>query len=180
MLSLIGLIISCLWMAQMNDPGDRIDVKHVDADKVFLLIDKSHHRLYVYEDTHLLASFPAVFGSNDLSDKMMAGDRKTPEGLFHIVAKRYDKRWCRFLLLDYPTDADYHKFYARKAAGLIPQQAEIGGGIGIHGTWPKDDFVFTYMQNWTNGCISIPNNAIRQIYEIVKIGTPVLIKRSIP
>ncbi|SFV32408.1 L,D-transpeptidase family protein [Thermoflavifilum thermophilum] len=180
MLSLISLIFSVMWVLHPADPGDRIDVKHVDPDKVFLLIDKLHHRLYVYEDTRLLASFPAVFGSNDLSDKMMAGDRKTPEGLFHIIAKRYDNRWCRFLLLDYPTTADYQKFNARKAAHLIPENAQIGGGIGIHGTWPKDDFVFTYMQNWTNGCISIPNEAIRQIFEIVKIGTPVLIKRQIP
>lgn len=169
----------CMFVLHAKDPGHQIDIKHVDPDKVFLLIDKFHHRLYVYEDTKLLASFPAVFGSDDLSDKMMAGDRRTPEGTFHIIAKRYDQRWSRFLLLDYPNEESYQKFQARKAAHLIPENASIGGGIGIHGTWPKDDFVFTYMQNWTNGCISIPNYAIRQIYEIVKIGTPVVIKRRL-
>ena len=27
----------------------------------------------------------------------------------------------------------------RKAKGLIPKNAKIGGGIAIHGTWPHDD-----------------------------------------
>jgi murein L,D-transpeptidase YafK len=38
-----------------------------------------------------------VFGSKDLGDKMIAGDRQTPEGTFHIVSKKVHSKWCRFL-----------------------------------------------------------------------------------
>jgi lipoprotein-anchoring transpeptidase ErfK/SrfK len=164
------------FKSDQKGPGEKINPADVDKDKVFILIDKSSYRLYVYEDVTLLKSYPVVFGNDDLGDKMMAGDRETPEGTFHIIAKRYDNRWSRFLLLDYPTPASEQKFEERKAEHLIPENAQIGGGIGIHGTWPKDDFVFIYRQNWTNGCISMHNADVDELYNLVKVGTPVVIR----
>ena len=55
------------------------------------------------------------------------------------------------MMLDYPTVADRQKFNYRKSQGLIPRNASIGGGIGIHGTWPHDEMAVDYMQQWTNG-----------------------------
>lgn len=157
--------------------GGHLDPKNVDVDKVFLLIDKSNYTLYLYEDVTLLKTYRVVFGNNDLKDKMMEGDRRTPEGTFHIVAKRYDKRWNRFLLLDYPTDNSRQKFEERKASHIIPASASIGGGIGIHGTWPNEGIVIDWKQNWTNGCISMKNSDVDELFKLVKVGTPVVIRR---
>ena len=79
------------------------------------------------------------------------------------------------LLLDYPTQADIQKLNQRTAQGLIPKSARIGGGIGIHGTWPRDDMAVDYMQQWTKGCISLKNDMIDELYNLAPIGTKVII-----
>ena len=69
------------------------------------------------------------------------------------------------------------KFNERKAKGIIPANAKIGGGIGIHGTWPDEDFAVDGMQNWTMGCISTKNEYIRELFNILPVGTKVIIRR---
>jgi murein L,D-transpeptidase YafK len=44
-----------------------------------ILIDKSDYNLYVFENDEWLITYPVVFGNKDQGDKMMEGDRKTPE-----------------------------------------------------------------------------------------------------
>jgi murein L,D-transpeptidase YafK len=161
-----------------HGPGDgALDPRSIDRDKIFLLIDKTNYRLYLYEDTKLLKTYKVVFGSNDLRDKYMQGDKETPVGTFHIIDKRYDSRWSRFMLLDYPNAASKEKFHYRKSKGLIPANAKIGGGIGIHGVRPGVQPGIDMKVNWTDGCISMKNDAVRELYEIVKVGTPVVIRR---
>src|SRR3974390_1891460 len=122
---------------------------------VYFIIDKSSYELSVYDSKGWYATYPVVFGNNSLEDKKMAGDRNTPEGVFHIISKRIHDRWYRFMALDYPTRDSWEKFNQRKESGEIPSWAKIGGGIGIHGTWPHEDFVIDRYKNWTEGCISM-------------------------
>ncbi len=158
-------------------PGDgRLDPARIDRSKVFLLIDKSNYRLYLYEDTRLLKAYKVVFGAHVRGDKLQEGDKRTPEGTFHIVDKRYDGRWSRFLLLDYPNERSREKFRERKARGLIPAGARIGGGIGIHGTRPGVQQAVDLRVNWTNGCISMKNADVNELFNIVLEGTPVVIQ----
>ena len=68
---------------------------------VSIVIDKSDYELSVYDDKGWYATYPVVFGNNSLSDKKMQGDKNTPEGVFHINAKRVHDKWCRYLSIDY-------------------------------------------------------------------------------
>ncbi len=152
---------------------------HPEADKddYYVIIKKSDYSLTVYNRNHVwIAKYPVVFGSKDLSDKMVAGDRKTPEGTFHVVSKKVHPKWCRFLTLDYPNAASYARFNERKANGVISPHAAIGGGIGIHGTWPHEDFAVDGYQAWTEGCISTKNEYIIELYNLLPIGTTVVIE----
>ena len=108
---------------------------------------------------------------------MTQGDRKTPEGTFTIVSKRIHNKWCRYMGLDYPTPADIYKFNQRKQQGLIPFNAKLGGGIGIHGTWPNEENAVDEYQNWTEGCISLKNEHVKQLFDMVSIGTKVTIQK---
>ena len=81
------------------------------------------------------------------------------------------------MLINYPLKADIEKFKARKSRGEIPQGAKVGGGIGIHGTWPRDEMVIDYFQNWTNGCVSLKRNEMNELYALIPIGTQVTITR---
>jgi murein L,D-transpeptidase YafK len=142
----------------------------------YILIDKSQYELSVYDDDGWYATYPAVFGSKNQTDKMMEGDRKTPEGNYKIVSKRPHEKWGQIMLIDYPTKADIQKFNERKARGVVPKWAKIGGGIGIHGTWPRDEMAVDYFQNWTNGCIAVKREEMTELYRIIPIGTKVTIQ----
>jgi murein L,D-transpeptidase YafK len=143
-----------------------------------VLIIKSKYELQIYDSTgEWLVTYPVVFGNKDMGDKMMEGDRKTPEGVFHIAMKRKHEKWNSFLSIDYPTAESYQRFNQRKAKGQIPTSARIGGSIGIHGTWPHEDFAVDTYQNWTEGCISTKNNFIQEIFSMLPVGTTVEIRR---
>jgi murein L,D-transpeptidase YafK len=144
---------------------------------VYLIVDKSDYELQVYDDEGWYATYPVVFGNKDLNDKMMEGDRKTPEGTFKIISKRPHAKWHKMLMLDYPNKESYDKFNQRKAKGLIPKNAKIGGGIAIHGTWPNDNIVVDDYTNWTNGCIAVKNNDLDELETFLPVGTKVIVRR---
>ena len=144
---------------------------------VKIIVDKSSYELYVYDAEGWYATYPVVFGNSSLADKRMEGDRNTPEGSFRIVNKRIHEKWDRYMGLDYPTKESLDKFNARKKRGEIPSSATPGGGIGIHGTWPHDEFVVDRYKNWTNGCVSLKNSDIKDLYSYIPIGTPITIRK---
>jgi murein L,D-transpeptidase YafK len=147
---------------------------------VYVVIVKSNYELKVYDQDGWYGTYPVVFGSKSLGDKMMEGDRRTPEGTYHIASKRPHEKWDKMMLIDFPTRSDIEKFNARKAKGLIPRSAKIGGGIAIHGTWPHDDLAVDLYQNWTNGCIALKNEDVDELYDLLPVGTTVQIVKDEP
>jgi len=155
----------------------RSSFKTMPVAPVRIVIDKSNYELYVYDKLGWFATYPVVFGNNSLDDKKMEGDRNTPEGNFKIANKRVHEKWDRYMGLDYPTSESLAKFNQRKQRGEIPRSASPGGGVGIHGTWPHEDFVIDRYKNWTNGCIALKNEDVEDIYSYVPVGTPVSIQK---
>ena len=156
----------------------RINYKNsTPAGDIYIIIDKSDYELSVYDDKGWYATYPVVFGNNKLEDKKMEGDRNTPEGTFHITGKRIHEKWYRFIAIDYPNEESRQKFRLRKERGEIPANARIGGGIGIHGTWPHEDTQIDRYTNWTLGCISMKRSDVDEIYSYIKKGTRVIIRK---
>lgn len=152
-------------------------LKTMPVEPVRIVIDKSNYELYVYDKQGWFATYPVVFGNSSLDDKKMEGDRNTPEGNFKIVNKRIHDKWDRYMGLDYPNAESLERFKLRKQRGEIPANASPGGGVGIHGTWPHDDYMIDRYQNWTNGCISLKNEDIEDLYSYVPVGTTVTIRK---
>jgi len=144
---------------------------------VRIVVDKSNYELYVYHKLGWFATYPVVFGNSSLEDKKMEGDRNTPEGSFKISNKRVHEKWDRYMGLDYPTPESLQKFRLRKQRGEIPSNASIGGDIGIHGTWPHDDYMIDRYKNWTLGCISMKNDDVKEVYSFTNPGTKVTIRK---
>jgi murein L,D-transpeptidase YafK len=142
-----------------------------------IMVDKSDYELTLFDTEKWLVIYPVVFGNNDQGDKMIEGDRKTPEGSFTIISKRVHEKWDRMMMLNYPTQESYEKFNRRKASGVLPSNARIGGSIGIHGTWPKNDEVIDKTKNWTLGCVSMKNEDVEDLYSKVGVGTRVIIRQ---
>lgn len=143
----------------------------------YIVVDKSDFELNVFDAEGWLITFPIVLGSKNQGDKLVEGDRKTPEGTFTIISKRVHNKWCRYMGLDFPTPADIEKFKLRKRQGVIPSNATQGGGIGIHGTWPHEEYAIDQYQNWTEGCISLKNEHVKQLYAMIPVGTKITIKK---
>ena len=182
-MSIRNILLGSLFFVSLcafNDSHNRTTRKrffHPDPEgDIYILITKSNYELQVYDKQGWYSSYPAVFGNKSLDDKMMQGDRKTPEGTYHIISKRPHDKWDKIMDLDYPTAADLAKFKERKAQGLIPKNATPGNGIAIHGTWPHDDITVDNYQNWTNGCISLKCEDMDELYSICPVGTKVIIQ----
>ena len=142
-----------------------------------LVIKKGAYEMTLYDEEGWYGTYPVVFGNKSQADKRMEGDRLTPEGHFRIVGKKVHKQWGKFLMLDYPTKESYEKFKMRKASGVIPKKAAIGGGIGIHGTRPNEEWVIDKYINWTAGCISVRYSDMDELYDMLPIGTEVIIEK---
>jgi len=147
------------------------------SSPMYIVIDKRKYELSVYDAKGWYATYPVVFGNKTLEDKKMEGDRNTPEGTFHINQKNVHSKWYRFMGLDYPTKESLDKFNRRKERGEIPSWAKPGGSIGIHGTWPGEDYVIDRYENWTLGCISMKRADVQDLYSYVPVGTLVTIKK---
>jgi murein L,D-transpeptidase YafK len=156
-----------------HKPSDKI----TKASPYYIIISKKSYELRVYDSQGWYATYPCVFGSNDLRDKFMEGDKRTPEGNFKVVLKRNNSKWKFELLLDYPNEESYKKFQQRKSKGLIPKNAGIGGGIAIHATRPQEEWTVDYYQNWTDGCISLKYREAADLYSYIPVGTPVTIEK---
>ena len=149
--------------------------KNLVDNPYYIIISKKDYELKVYDDQGWYATYPCVFGSNDLRDKYMEGDKRTPDGKFKVLLKKINPKWGFELLLDYPTQESQERFKERKAEGVIPRSARIGGGIAIHATRPDEEWTVDYYQNWTDGCISLKYTEAKDLYSYIPVGTPVTI-----
>ncbi len=178
-------LICCLPMMSLAARTHSINAsdtgrsQHPDTEEISysVVIDKSDYELMLYENGEWIATYPVVFGNKDQGDKMMEGDRRTPEGRFRITEKRRHSEWGFFLLLDYPNADSKTLFSDRKKLGQIPKTARIGGGIGIHGTRRNEEYAVDRFMNWTEGCISVKYSHISELYEMLPVGTPVEIRK---
>lgn len=179
---LLFLIVSC--NAQEKDYinynralSDVIESLHLDAERVSVLIDKSDYKLSLIIDTTVIKEYPVVFGKNPVDDKLMQGDNCTPEGSFKIVSKYPHKSWSKFIWINYPTSESWKKHNSAKSEGLIPEDASIGGEIGIHGVPNRMDNLIDLQFNWTLGCISLKNKDVDELYPYISESTVIIIQK---
>ncbi|HMU10600.1 MAG TPA: L,D-transpeptidase [Ferruginibacter sp.] len=155
----------------------KLAVKDSAENPYYIIVDKSDYELKVYDDEGWYATYPIVFGSKDLSDKMKEGDKRTPDGSFKVILKKIHPKWGPELLLDYPNDISYQRFKERKAKGLIPKNARIGNGIAIHATRPQEEWTIDNFYNWTDGCVSVKYTEMKDLFSYIPVGTKVTIQQ---
>jgi len=131
-----------------------------------VVVSKIDRELTLYRNGIPFRTYPAGLGADSLSDKLYAGDRATPEGKYRIVEKLPNSKFFRGLLIDYPNAEDRSRFERAKKEGRIPGSARIGGLIEIHGGG-KDGLTF--------GCIALEDSPMKELYDLVEVGTPVVI-----
>ncbi len=173
----LGLLLAFAPSARNNSAvAKKADRKLREGMSLYIIVDKSEYELKVYDDEGWYATYPIVFGSQDLGDKMREGDKRTPTGSFKIIQKRVNPKWGPQMLLDYPTQESYRRFNERKSQGLIPKTARIGNGIAIHSTRKEEEWTIDNFYNWTDGCVSVKYSEMQELYNLIPVGTQVTIQ----
>lgn len=153
------LLVSCGW--SVADAADRNALDSVDR----ILVLKSERHLHLLSKGTIVRTYAIRLGPNPVGPKIFELDGRTPEGAYVIDQRKPDSVYFRSLHISYPSPDDR----ARAAKYGIP----AGGNIRIHGT-PRERGRF--LGDWTDGCIAVSNAAMREIWDAVRIGTPIEIR----
>ncbi|MGE0077096.1 MAG: murein L,D-transpeptidase family protein [Bacteroidales bacterium] len=139
-----------------------------------IIIDKFARKLYVYQSGAKKLEYSVEFGKNWIGRKRLKGDKATPEGVYLVKSKvpSNKTKYFRALLLNYPNADDIERFKQDKESGKIPHNALIGNLIEIHGNGGKGT-------DWTDGCIALCDSDMLKVYNLIQVGTPVVIVGSI-
>ena len=141
-------------------PGLRIDS---------ILAIKHERLLVVFAGRRPGKAYRVALGDAPVGHKQFEGDERTPEGHYYIDGKNPNSQAHKSLGISYPNAAD--KAYAARH-GKRP-----GGLVKIHGIWNGQGHIGKahLLDDWTNGCIATTDEEIDEIYERVRVGTPILI-----
>lgn len=122
-----------------------------DIGTTYIEIDMTAQMMYYYEDGELLVETEVVTGN---TGKRMG----TPEGINYV----YKKQRNRILR---------GEGYASPVKYWMP----VKGNIGIHDANWRSKFGGTiYQKNGSHGCINTPTDKMATLYELVEVGTPVI------
>ena len=148
-----------------------------------IVVTKSKRRLTLYSDGKVVRVYPVGLGFNPKGDKVRQGDGCTPEGSFYVCVKNDRSAFYLSLGLSYPnkehaerglrdhliTRAEYDEIMSaleRRARPLW--NTRLGGEIFIHGNGSQSD--------WTWGCVALDDENIKELFDAIPKGTPVLIE----
>lgn len=149
-----------------------------EGNEYSIIVRKRERSLALYLKGEQVKVWPVVLGMAPFGPKLYQGDLRTPEGLYFISGKRPHEKWSRFMLLSYPGPLDRDRYRTALADGLVPVidglPPGVGGDVGIHGTDRFDANVRGV--DWTLGCVSMFNEHVSELYDIVPVGTPVMIE----
>lgn len=151
-----------------NSKADKPLNKSVTIDKI--VVEKGKRRLNLFFNDKLIKTYKISLGHNSEGDKEFEGDKKTPEGKYLIIDKNPNSGYYKNLGISYPNNDDVKQ---AEKLGKKP-----GGEIKIHGLKNGLGWIGKahLLIDWTAGCIALTNNEIDELFEVVKIGTPIEIK----
>lgn len=130
----------------------------------FIIASKSKRKLWLFNENKVLKQYDFELGFAPTGHKQVQGDGKTPEGRYYIDRKNPNSSFYLSIGISYPNAKDIQ---VARSLGKDP-----GGDIFIHGTPRK----FRSKRDWTWGCLAVKDREMREIYSMVEVGTPILIK----
>ena len=134
-----------------------------------VIVDKTKRELYLLKNNKVFRTYHISLGGNPKGHKVQEGDQKTPEGEYILDYKNPNSSFYKAIHISYPNKKDIER---AKELGVSP-----GGFIMIHGQ--KNHFgwlsFLTQKFDWTNGCIAVSNEDMKEIWQSIKTPTPIRI-----
>lgn len=129
-----------------------------------VIVQKENRKMYLLHHNAILKSYDIDLGFAPEGHKQIEGDGRTPEGEYLIDRRNPNSRFYLSIGIDYPRPRDIE---IASTMGKSP-----GGDIFIHGRpWKYRNAG----RDWTWGCIAVTNREMREIYSMVRNGTPITI-----
>lgn len=153
--------------------AELLDASDYDQDGGIdhIVVVKKERKMYLYKKGRVQEVIPVSLGKNPLGHKQQKGDYRTPEGKYFIHRKLCSPKYYRSLCISYPRPSDK---VSAATKGVNP-----GGDITIHAQ-PKwnadgkgDDY--TLARNWTQGCVAVTNDVMKELWYAVREGVAVTI-----
>lgn len=153
----------------------------VPSHERYVVVHLAENRLFVMEDERAIWSAPAGTGTGfNLNGAGQRWDFSTPRGIMKVRRKEKDPVWIapdwHFVERGVPVPPFSHP--SRRIPGALGTTAiYLGDGIAIHGTH-RPELVLDpdpERRRISHGCIRLTNEAARELYYLVDVGTPVLI-----
>lgn len=143
----------------------------------YILVDTARNHLYVKRRDRVMLDALASTGSGTILDKPGEGKGQwifdTPRGEFTVQSKLINPVWVRPDWAFIEEGLDIPKSQAdRIEPGVLGEYAlGFGKGYFIHGT------LYTRLlgKNVTHGCIRLNDDDLKSVYQLARIGTPILI-----
>jgi len=154
--------------------AELLDAKDYEQDGSIdrIVVVKKERKMYLYKEGKVQRTIPVSLGKNPLGHKQEQGDYRTPEGEYFIHRKLCSPKYYRSLCISYPRPSDKASAEAR---GVNP-----GGDITIHAQpkWNADGKgdSYTLARNWTQGCVAVTNEAMKELWYAVHEGVPITIR----
>ena len=120
--------------------------------KTYIEVDMGKQMLYYYVDGELNMDMPVVTGNVNRS-------RGTPTGIYPVYNKRYHT---------YLRGVDYVSY--------VNYWLGVNKGVGIHdANWRSKFGDEIYKSDGWHGCINCPYDSVEVLWDVVDIGTPVIL-----
>jgi len=159
--------VFCLMFASMSHASAAPSLEGALIDKV--LVVKSERQLHLISRGEAVRSYRVSLGKQT-GPKQREGDQRTPEGFYWIDWRKTSDRFNLAMHISYPNAKDM----ARASAERVPP----GSMIMLHGTPLDEEYPewFFHTLDWTEGCIALKNDDMREIWNLVKDGTLIEIR----
>lgn len=138
-----------------------------------IVVFKSERRMELRDqEDQVIKTYEIALGADPVGHKKQEGDERTPEGEYTISGRNPKSRFHLSLRISYPNE---HDVADAKMRGVSP-----GGDIMIHGLPNRlgwlGSWLNWYDDKWTDGCIAVTNDEIEEIWELVPVGTKIIIR----
>jgi murein L,D-transpeptidase YafK len=132
-----------------------------------VVVYKSAHRMDLMHRDEVLRSYKVSLGLIPEGHKERAGDFRTPEGRYALTRRNARSDFFLSIQVSYPSLRDIKH---AKANGWDP-----GGSIMIHGlpNRLKREPAYYVRSDWTDGCISVSNADMVEIWLLTNNNTPI-------
>ncbi len=152
----------------------------VEHDGPYVVVHIAESRVLVMEGTEVVWSAPAGTGHGfQLEGQGRSWTFTTPVGMFRVLRREKDPVWIApdwyYIEQNLPIPPPAER--ARVQGTLGTSALFLGDGIAIHGTNRPDLLLDPDpdARRVSHGCIRLTNEAARELYHRVEVGTPVLI-----